>query len=275
MSGQPFYKLCGSGNDFVFLDSRTADPAAWTTDRIARVCARATGVGADGLIIIGPGSRPGAVQFRYFNSDGSSGAMCGNGALCATRLSVLLELAPPDAVVLETEAGIVRGRLDPASGARAELSLPDVQRVEFPAIEPDVGEDRAGFAIVGVPHVVVPVRDLEAVPLMGRGRELRHHAAIGPGGANVNFVASGAAGWAMRTYERGVEAETLACGTGAVACAIILASAGRVSLPWSVRSRAGGTITVTGELEPGRGLRNPRLSGEARLVFRGTLAEDL
>ena len=274
MSGEPFFKMCGSGNDFVFLDARDVAIADWPPDRIARVCARGTGVGADGLVFLGSGSGPGAVRFSFFNSDGSRGEMCGNGALCATRLAVLVSLAPGPDVCLETDAGLVRGKVSPDEPARAELLLPDVQGVRSPGVPPTAGEDAAGFALVGVPHLVVPVRDIEEVDLPVRGRLLRRHLAVGPAGANVNFVSRQGDGWAMRTYERGVEAETLACGTGAVACATILGLRGLATLPWSVRSRSGAVLRVSGDLDASGGLRSPRLNGQARLLYNGTLGPD-
>jgi len=274
VSGETFFKMCGSGNDFVFLDGRTSDAGDWPASRIARVCARGTGVGADGLVVLSPGSVAGAVRFTFFNSDGSRGEMCGNGALCATRLSVLLGLTSGPEVHLETDAGLVRGMASPDEAARAELLLPDVQGVRQPTIDPVEGEDPAGFAVVGVPHLVVPVADLEVVDLPVRGRELRAHPATGPAGANVNFVARDGDGWAMRTYERGVEAETLACGTGAVACAAVLGLRGAVRLPAAIRSRSGVVLRISGDLDPSGGLRNPRLNGQARLVYRGELGPD-
>jgi diaminopimelate epimerase len=274
VSGEPFFKMCGSGNDFVFLDAREVAPRDWPPDRMARVCARGTGVGADGLVFLGAGTEPGAVRFTFFNSDGSRGEMCGNGALCATRLSVLIGLVPGPDVCLETDAGRVQGKVSPDEPARAELLLPDVQGVRSPTVPPVAGEESAGFATVGVPHLVVPVRDLEAVDLPVRGRFLRGHPTVGPAGANVNFVSRDGEVWAMRTYERGVEAETLACGTGAVACATILGLRGLATLPWSVRSRSGAVLRVSGELEPSGGLRQPRLNGQARLLYSGTLGPD-
>lgn len=274
MSGDPFFKMCGSGNDFVFFDEREVDLADWPPERMARACARGIGVGADGMVFLGAGTWAGAVRFSFFNSDGSRGEMCGNGALCATRLSVLIGLAPGPEVVLETDAGLVRGKVSPSEPARAELVLPDVHGVGSPTIEPAAGEGAPGFAVVGVPHMVVPVRDLEEVDLMGRGRQLRTHPAIGPAGANVNFVTRVGGEWRMRTYERGVEAETLACGTGAVACATVLGLRGLVTLPWSVRSRSGTILRISGDLDPAGGLNNPRLEGQARLVYRGTLGPD-
>jgi diaminopimelate epimerase len=271
VSGDVFFKMSGSGNDFVFLDGRWTSPGDWPADRIRGVCARGTGVGADGVVVLAPGSSRGAVRFIYFNADGNRAEMCGNAALCATRLAVHLEMAPPDAVTLETDAGVVEARCVPGSDSRAELLLPDVSRVTSPDIPPADGEEEIGFAVVGVPHLVVTVRDLEAVDLIGRGKALRHHPILSPAGANVNFVAPNGSGWAMRTYERGVEDETLACGTGAVACATVLHAGGRATLPFSVQTRSGSLLRVSGTTSPDVALHTPRLEGEGRLVFRGTL----
>jgi diaminopimelate epimerase len=275
MSGEVFFKMSGSGNDFVFLDARWTSPERWSPERIRRVCDRRTGVGADGLILLAPGSDAGRVRFRYFNSDGSHGAMCGNGALCATRLAVLLEMAPADAVALETDAGVVRSRCVPGSSDRAELVLPDVREVRSLSVDLEPGEQHIGFALVGVPHVVVLVASLEDVNLAERGRVLRFHPALAPSGANVNFVSRVNAGWAMRTYERGVEAETLACGTGAVACATLLGEWGASEVPLDMKTRSGRVLTVTGSREANGGLSGPTLQGEGRLVFRGALGPDL
>jgi diaminopimelate epimerase len=271
VSGDVFFKMSGSGNDFVFLDGRWTTPGDWPADRIRQLCARGTGVGADGVVVLAPGSGPGSVRFIYFNADGNRAEMCGNAALCATRLAVYLEMAPPGAVTLETDAGVVQARCVPGSEGQAELLLPDVASVTCPAIPPADGEEEIGFALVGVPHLVVAVRDLEAVDLLGRGRALRHHPTLAPAGANVNFVAPSDGGWSMRTYERGVEDETLACGTGAVACATVLSAGGRATLPFSVRTRSGSLLRVSGTSSHDIALQAPRLEGEGRLVFRGML----
>lgn len=272
MAGEIIYKMTGSGNDFVFVDGRAGPAAAWPAGRIRLVCARGTGVGADGLVWLEPGSGPGRVRFRYVNSDGSPAQMCGNAALCATRMAAWLELAPAEGLVLETDAGPVAGRCLPGGGERAEIALPPMSAVSAPAIELASGEQAVRLATVGVPHLVLLVADVSGVPLLERGRVLRSHPAVGPAGANVNFVSNGRDGWAMRTYERGVEAETLACGTGAVACAAALVQAGAVSLPWDVRTGSGTRLTVSGELEPDGRIGSPRIAGEGRLVFRAVLA---
>jgi len=273
LDGVVIFKMTGSGNDFVFVDGRTAPPALWDANNIRRVCSRRTGIGTDGLVVLEPGSRRGAVRFHFFNSDGSRASMCGNAALCATRLAAWLELAPPTGMVLETDAGEVRSRCVDPGNALAEIALPAPGTLTAPRIDPEAGETSIHFTTVGVPHVVVMVDDLRRPGLMDRGRVLRSHPAIAPGGANVNFAARVGSEWAMRTYERGVEAETLACGTGAVASTAVLCSSGKAELPLRFRTASGAILTVSGELERGA-LRSPRLVGEGRILFRAILGGD-
>ena len=268
--GLVIYKMTGSGNDFVFVDGRSSPIDDWTEDRIRAVCARGTGVGADGLVVLEPGSQPSAVRFHFFNNDGRRAEMCGNAALCAARLSARLELASEDGICLETDSGLVRTRCIPATSDRAELGLADVTDLVLPEIEAEAGEQLVAFATVGVPHLVVLVDDLEAIDMAHRGRALRRHPSLADAGANVNFVGQDQAGWAMRTYERGVEGETLACGTGAVACGAALARERATPLPWEVVSRSGRSLVVSGTPVQ-TGLSNPRLEGEGRVVFRGVL----
>ncbi|MEX0690242.1 MAG: diaminopimelate epimerase [Gemmatimonadales bacterium] len=264
-AGRVIYKMTGSGNDFVFVDGRDG-AGNWSPEAIRAVCARRVGVGADGLVELVPGSGPGRVAFHFFNADGSRGAMCGNAALCATRLAVFLELAPAEGMILETDAGPVQTRCLSDGPHRAELLLPSLSTMPAPVIPLEPGELSIGFAAVGVEHTVVRVADLEQVPMAVRGPYLRSHPGLGAPGANANFVSKLPEGtWAMRTWERGVEGETLACGTGAVACGMVLAAAGEVTFPWSVRTRSGIALTVSGSREA------PRLAGEGRLVYRASL----
>ncbi len=267
--------MTGSGNDFVFIDGRVSPPLEWPRERIERVCARRMGVGADGLVILEPGSTEAAVRFNFFNSDGTRAEMCGNAALCATRLSARLGLFSTAELTLETDSGPVRARVIDGPGERAELVLGDVEGVTDPAIETMAGEDSIHFVRVGVPHLVVIVRDLSdpvADPSV-RGRELRSHPALGDAGANVNFAACYGDRWQMRTYERGVEAETLACGTGAVSIAAALQHIGRERLPLDILTSRGCHLRVSGR--PGGAgtgaMTHVSLIGEGRLVFTADL----
>jgi len=268
--GTIVYKMTGSGNDFVMLDGRFTSPERWPATRVAAICDRRSGVGADGLVILTPDA-PGRVRMTYWNSDGSRAAMCGNAALCSTRLAVYLELAQPGDLCLLTDAGVVPGRCDGTSD-QAEIRLPDAEiPVGLDGLAAAADESWLAFGTVGVPHLVVRVDDLERVDLASRGRALRFDPATGPEGANVNFVAPGVGGgepWRIRTYERGVEGETLACGTGTVAAAIALAARGEARLPLRFRSRGGPELLVRAELN-GSVAHDVWLGGQGRLLFRG------
>ena len=273
MKGTIVYKMTGSGNDFVLLDGRSTRAADWPAARIVELCDRRNGVGADGLVLLTP-EQPGAVRMTFWNSDGSRAAMCGNAALCSTRLAVYLEFAPPGELCLLTDAGAVHARCE-ATGDQAEIRLPDFQLASANGtgvcgIEPLAGERWMAFATVGVPHLVIRVDDIEAVDVLGRGRALRHDRRLGAAGANVNFVgapASRDAPWLIRTYERGVEGETLACGTGTVAAGAAMAAHGETTLPARFRSRGGEELLVRAVLD-GREASGVWLGGQGKLVFR-------
>jgi len=264
-----FYKMTGSGNDFVFLDGRETTDSDWPAERIRAICRRRQGVGADGLVILSPGES-GAVVMAFFNSDGSRGAMCGNAALCSTRLAARLGMAGSD-LTLQTDTGSFQTRCV-GSDWEAELNLPPFDApVVVLEVELGEGELWASRGTVGVPHLVLLVADIEAPGLMERGKALRRHPGAGPGGANVNFVARPPAEggpWPIRTYERGVEAETLACGTGTVAVAASLADHGVTTLPQAFLTRGGQILTVSGRREGGI-WTDIWLRGEGRLVFSG------
>lgn len=270
MSGGPrFWKLTGSGNDFVFLDARHGiSETLRSAATIQRLSARGTGVGADGVVYL-ESAPAGAVRMRYFNADGSPAELCGNATLCTTRLAAELGAADPAGMEIATDAGVIRARI--AEG-EPEIDLEPVRvvRATEPLVTLEAGERRVGYAVAGVPHLVLEVDDLDRVDVVGRGRVLRHTPGL-PGGANVNFVAPTAGGWAMRTYERGVEGETLACGTGAVSVGLLLATWGAAGLPVRIRTRSGRWVTVSGRKEGDSWW--PSLRGEGRIVFEGELRE--
>ena len=275
VAGRVVYKMTGSGNDFVLIDGRTNPVDQWDAEQIRTICGRRTGLGADGLAIIEPGSEPGAVRFHFFNNDGNRTDMCGNASLCATRLAARLELADPDGMTLETDVGPVRGRVMAGPGERAEIMLPDVRNGRTPDLPLAPGERSMRLVTVGVPHLVVEIDCVEPskLDIVARGRELRRHPALPDGGANVNFASVEDAKWKMRSYERGVEGETLACGTGAVAVAATLACENKVELPWTVETASGKMLQVSGQPSSDSDviLAAPRLAGEARVVYRAVL----
>src|SRR5438270_7180298 len=242
-AGRRFYKMSGSGNDFVMVDARTeprgrlAEPSV-----IQRVCARGTGVGADGIVFL-EGSRSADVRLTYLNADGSQADFCGNATLCTTRLATELGMAAASGLTIETDSGLVRARI---SGGRPEIDLQPVTQVrpEAAEIPLQAGETRIGFSLVGVPHLVIQCDDVATVDVVGRGRPLRSHPSLSHG-ANVNFVSRGSGGvWRYRTYERGVENETLACGSGAVATAILLTAWREAAGPVEIETRSGKLLRV-------------------------------
>ena len=271
--GTVFYKMTGSGNDFLVFDGRFTRREEITPEEISRVCDRRHGAGADGVILLDPDAPAGAhFSFHFWNNDGSEGPMCGNGALCATRLAALIELAPADGVVrFATQAGIHEGKVQ---DGRPAIRLPDCQLpVALPKAAAEPGEPEISLMTPSVPHLVLVVDDVNRVELDRRGPPLRHDPAIGPGGANVNWVSPvGDGTFRMRTYERGVEGETLACGTGAVACAVVLAGLGLARSPVRIWTQSGLPLDV-GWVRTGNTATSIVLSGEGRLVFRGVIAE--
>ncbi len=271
-TGRTFYKMSGSGNDFVVVDA-TREPADTLVEPAAvqAICARATGIGADGIVLLQP-SRVADFRMTYLNSDGSPADLCGNASLCSTRLASELGIIDTGAgkeFRMETDAGVLGVRLLEDSPEVDLQPVADVRtRLPF-RLEP--GERWIGYAMAGVPHLVVRVDDVSTVDVVGRGRPLRHEASL-PHGANVNFVSPDTSGgWRIRTFERGVEGETLACGTGSVAAAILLAESGEASDRVSLTTRSGRVLNVR-LARSGEGW-HPSLSGEARIVFEGRLGE--
>lgn len=268
--GQHFYKMTGSGNDFVVFDS-TAGAASHleNAETITSLSARGTGVGADGVVFLEKAGE-GDIGMRYYNSDGTEASLCGNASLCTTRLAVELGLSQAGGFILHTAAGSLRARI---RDNLPEVDLDPVREVRPEAKELGLkrGERRLGYARVGVPHVVIEIPDIESADVSRRGPELRHHKSLSDG-ANVNFVAQRSDGsFAYRTFERGVEGETLACGTGAVATAILLSEwgeSGRETVLWT---RSSLPLTVTLKREGDSWL--PSLRGEGRLVFEGEIRD--
>jgi diaminopimelate epimerase len=265
--------MTGSGNDFVFLDG--SDEAVRKLEHpeiVRRLCRRGLGIGADGVVWILPGKGDEAFRMRYRNSDGSLAMMCGNAALCSASLATRLGHAPKDrAFEFATDAGVLRGRIRP--DGLPEVKLTPVHGLLAAAlVSPEGGERQIGFADSGVPHLVVLVADAEQVDLMARGRELRNDRAGGAGGANVDFVSASPGGsWRMRTYERGVEGETLACGTGATATAVLLKTWGLADGEVAIETTSGKKQLVS--IHESGGVITPSLAGEGRFVFEGTVGE--
>ncbi|MFI5206744.1 MAG: diaminopimelate epimerase [Gemmatimonadales bacterium] len=271
--GTVFYKMSGSGNDFLLFDGRYLHQEDFTPESIRAICDRRQGVGADGVIVLDPAAPKGAhFTFQFWNSDGSLGPMCGNGALCATRLAALIELAPAEGeVVFATPAGLHTGQV---REGRPVIHLPDCALPKpLPAAKVEPAERSPCFANPSVPHLVLMVDDVDKVEVERRGPPLRRDPATGEGGANVNWVSPARdGGFRMRTWERGVEGETLACGTGAVACALVVGALGLAKSPVRLWTRSGLPLDVAWTVS-GKQASSVTLSGEGRLVFRGIVGE--
>jgi diaminopimelate epimerase len=265
-----FFKMSGSGNDFVVFDARAGlAPGLDSAETIVRLCARGTGVGADGVVFIEPATDA-LFRMRYHNADGSRAELCGNAALCSTRLAVEMGLTREGhEFQFQTDSGPMRARME---GGVPEIFFAPVSEIKptAPGIPPLEGEARLGYAVAGVPHLVIACTDADQADVIGRGSVLRRHPSL-PRGANVNFVSASGSEWRYRTYERGVEAETLACGTGAVATAILLTEWGKTEDPVRLRTSSGEVLTV--RLDRMGDEWHPSLSGPARIVYEGMLRE--
>jgi diaminopimelate epimerase len=276
----PFFKMTGSGNDFILIDNRSLRIAGEERQReLARkACRSKLSVGADGLILLENDSEV-DFQWRFYNADGSVAEMCGNGARCAARFAFLAGITENTHMAFRTLAGIieaelrgerVRIRTTPPRGLKTRFELEAAQR---------------GFVLdfvnTGVPHTVhflETAAALEEASVTEWGRALRFHPHFQPAGSNVNFVhVRDAHHLTIRTYERGVEGETLACGTGSIASALVAAARGWAESPVDVLTRSGETLTIYFTHAPGE-LDSPFsevcLEGDARVVYEAELWDE-
>lgn len=268
----------GAGNDFVVIDNRFY---YFSDEELAglarRLCRRRFGIGADGLLAFAPPREEGHhYRMRYLNADGSLGTMCGNGARCLARFARRAGVEE-DHVAFETDAGVLRADVpaDPAAPVRLYLGPPRDYTPGRP-LETDLEEAGPGHYIwTGTEHLVCFVASVEATPVTPWGRALRHDPALAPAGANVDFVEvvgedDARAHLRARTFEKGVEAETLACGTGALASALVARLQGQIHRDVVDVQMPGGTLTV-GFTPDGDTVRDVYLEGPAETVFRGTV----
>ena len=267
----PFLKMSGSGNDFIIIDNREAVvPEAQLMRLVIGACRRKMSVGADGMIFI---ERSANLDFkwRFFNADGSLPDMCGNGARCAARFAFIHGIADRQ-MAFETLAGTIEASVGDDT---VKIRMTEPRDLKTGTILELEGTPTAvGSINTGVPHVVMVVDDIEAVAVVKTGRLIRYHPKFAPDGTNANFVAVDNNGTILiRTYERGVEDETLACGTGNVAAALILAHERGLSSPVMLTTRSGGKLTVHFDAQAGR-FQDVFLEGDARVIYRGDLWEE-
>ncbi|MDR2422341.1 MAG: diaminopimelate epimerase [Deltaproteobacteria bacterium] len=269
-----FHKYSGHGNDFVIIDNWNGPILDADQSRVSKLLSRPKfGVGADGVVFIGAG--PDEVDFavRFFNSDGSEAEMCGNAIRCAAHLAHFLNIAPAN-MTFKTKAGVVESTV---KERQVTVLLPKISRPEGAALVEVEGFSQTYFRInTGVSHAVAFVDDLESINVAKYGRAVRFHNSFSPEGANVDFVrVVGDNVLDVRTYERGVEAETLACGTGATAASLLAVNQGLVKGDEIIcHTRGGEDLTVSFEGKPDAPTK-VFLKGEVRYVFSGQVGPDI
>ncbi len=266
-----FYKMSGSGNDFIIIDNRDSvvDEKS-LRNFIANVCRRKMSVGADGLILV---EESGLIDFRwrFFNSDGNSAEMCGNGARCVARFAYLNRIAGAE-MSFETDAGIVSAQV---TNDMVKIKMPDPVELKV-----DYSIDLKNKPLfissvnTGVPHVVIVTDSIDDIDILNLGREIRFHERFAPAGTNVNFICPRQDSVIdIRTYERGVEDETLACGTGSVAAAVVTANISGIKSPINVMTRSGNSLCIYFKEKEGK-FYDTYLEGDALIIYKGELWED-
>ena len=274
-----FFKMTGAGNDFILIDNRKGlVDSDHCRDLVRYACRHKLSVGADGMILI---ENDPEVDFkwRFFNADASEGEMCGNGARCAARFAYLTGIVAKPRMAFRTLAGIIKAEL---LGDRVKVQMTSPHSLKMDQnLDADGRSFRLDFVNTGVPHAVCFAADeseLESTDVLRWGHALRFHPHFQPAGTNVDFV------WVrdphhlvVRTYERGVEGETLACGTGCIASSLISAARDRVVSPVDVKTRGGESLTIYFEMS--RKKQTPAdaqfgevyLEGEARVAYEADL----
>ena len=267
----PFYKMSGSGNDFIIMDNREGVlPDFPLVDFVQNVCRRKMSAGADGIILIEKAAEL-DFQWRFYNSDGSRAEMCGNGARCAARYAYLNGIAGKE-MAFVTDAGPIQATVD-ADRVKVGMTPPLDYR---PLFNLTVGGRTVAMTAIntGVPHVVIAADAIESAPVVELGRQVRQHPEFAPAGTNVNFTCLQDSGRiAIRTYERGVEDETLACGTGSVAGALVHALQTGGESPVDMITRSGSRLTIHYKIS-GDTCRDVQMEGDARVIYSGSLTPD-
>ena len=265
-----FTKMSGAGNDFVVFDNRDGRIPESRAMLVRQVCERRLGVGADGVLIVEPSDRT-DFKMRYYNSDGGEAEMCGNGGRCISRYAYLNGIAA-ESMSFETIAGVHRSQV---IDENVKLGMVDPFDARFRfGISLNEHEITAHSINTGVPHVVVFVDDVDEIDVPKLGRKIRYHSMFCPEGTNANFAQIvDRTHFRIRTYERGVEDETLACGTGTVAAAAIGGLFGRLDSSVEAETRSGSILKVYFDIEE-ENARNVFLEGDAKVVFEGRLTDE-
>lgn len=270
-----FTKMSGAGNDFVFLDKKQNDFLQVSTDLVRKICDRRNGIGADGLIIIEDSTSHNFVM-NYYNADGSTGSLCANGARCAILFASQSGRLKDNKAEFVSNGIEYKGEVLSDTEIKFYLNPPKKIKYNF-KIKAGGKLINAHFADAGSPHVVIDITEnkgfltsLDNLNIESLGREIRNLPEFSPGGTNVNFVDVKDGLIYIRTYERGVEAETLACGTGSVAAAIICFVTKKLSVPVKIMPKSNENLLVNFEVENSK-VRNLSLTGPAKVTFTGKM----
>jgi diaminopimelate epimerase len=271
-----FFKMNGSGNDFIVIYNRekiVENIGFKTEEFVKRICKRGLSIGADGVILIENTDEAGCdFAWRFYNSDGSQASMCGNGSRCAVRFAYLKGIINDTKTVFLTGAGKIYGEIVGINTVKVQLTKP----TDYKTINLD--NQTMYFINTGVPHLVIFVDDLESVDVAGLGAKYRYHEAFAPAGTNVNFVnILDNSTIAIRTYERGVEAETLACGTGATASGLISGLIKNIQTPVEVQTRSGKILKIYFQIKNAQSsepIDIVFLEGDSMLSFVGTMIDE-
>ena len=275
MKALTFTKMSGAGNDFVFIDKKQNDWLQVDTDFVQKICDRRNGIGADGLITIEDSATHNFIM-NYYNADGSTGSLCANGARCAVLFAAESgRLAGNTAEFISNEVEY-KGEVLSQSEIKFFLNSPKKIKYNF-KVKAGGKLINAHFADTGSPHIVIDINEtegflssLDSIPVETLGREIRYLPEFSPGGTNVNFVEMKDGAVNIRTYERGVEAETLACGTGSVAAALICFVTKKLSLPVKIIPKSNENLFVNFDVENSK-VRNLSLTGPAKVIFTGEI----
>ena len=270
-----FTKMSGAGNDFVFIDKKQNDWLQVNTDFVKKICDRRNGIGADGLITIEDSSTHNFIM-NYYNTDGSTGSLCANGARCAILFASESSRLKDNKAEFISNGVEYKGEITSNSEIKFYLNPPKKIKYNF-KIKAGGKLMNAHFADTGSPHVVIDINETEGfltsldnVPVEKLGREIRYLVEFSPGGTNVNFIFVKDEVIHIRTYERGVEAETLACGTGSVAAALICFVTKKLSVPVKIIPKSNEKLFVNFDVENSK-VRNLSLTGPAKVTFTGEM----
>jgi len=256
-----FSKMSGAGNDFIVIDNMRLETDL-AEEQIRNLCTRRTGIGADGMILVEPSDRY-DFTMKYFNADGRPGSMCGNGGRCTVYFAWKYGICP-EQTVFEANGCRYEAHVTGHEEVRLKMTLPGDFRDEFPA-----GEFTCAFVDTGSPHTIIYTDDVSRVDVDTSGRRIRNDTSLFPEGTNVNFLQITSPGTlTLRTFERGVEAETLACGTGAVAAALMSYRLGKISSRRvEITVKSGDILTV----DFSEDMTDVYLAGPAKIVYKGTV----